>query len=53
VLEILQRHAPSSAAMVDRLFAAGDIHENPSQGFGSRGEKVAAMVPLLSWSISD
>ena len=33
--------------------AAGRVDENSSHGLRSRGEKVAAMIPMLPWSISN
>ena len=42
-----------SAAVTDRLFAAGGVHENSPHGLGSGSEEMAAMVPMRPRPISD
>jgi hypothetical protein len=50
---ILKRHTAPAAAVTDRLFAAGGVHENAPHGFRGGGEEVAAMVPLMFVTLSD
>ena len=50
---IAKLHSAPSAAVTDRLLAAGGVHENSPHGLGSGSEEMAAMVPMRPRPISD